>query len=884
MESLSLSLSQNPALIRAAFEAKKNGEFEDFIQSYDINLQRELRLMTTPSCISSGDHRSSLISDVPIVKYFKKKSITSTWNAHEKWIMKKVEQGDLPEEAIVELKTSTKEVSDIISNSELDKIYGLVVGYVQSGKTAHYTGLIARAIDEGYNFIVVISGTLSDLRKQTQLRLIKDLVGIHNESFGINTAIPIDGRKEIQLITDPNNDINSNVRDEIPRLLRNSKNNDNVTLAVVKKHVIILENLRDGLKRDPQLLKNQRLLIIDDECDHATVNTGGRDVVLEDSSIKYDDEEDDEIEYNSDTDPSRTNIAVRNLLKCFKQATYVGYTATPFANVLIGNKEDDKLGHSLYPRNFIYCMKRPSSYFGSREFFGDLNDPEDDCLHICDTIDEDEAETVRSMKKVLGSQTEDVVPKSLQYAIMDFILTGIAREIRRKHGRKQNKHHTMLIHVTRLNDTQQDVYDLVSELLEKWKSRLYYPNSKTCAKFIQNMKSRWYSEFVQKSGGSLFPTWDDIEKELLVDDGWVNEIEIKMLNSLTDEHLDYESAPQNVIAIGGNKLSRGLTLEGLCISYFVRQTKLYDSLMQMGRWFGYRNGYEDLVRVHTTSRIFTWFQWLVMVENYVRSDIQKYSLLGVTPSELSVRIPMHKEMKPTARNKMKDALVRVVEYRGQTIQSIRLPIDEPNRLEHNLSKTSNFISSIGTPELQTYRIDIWSEVGTKNVSKLIKNLSLDGPPDATFDTDSISKFIEDKYHDENFIVAFAGSNLSQLRDAPKYRPKFEPEWPVSIRYIGRSQRSKNGMETGDLRVIAEPRDFEQASAIDPLRPLLIIYLVAPGSKPSQEALDSGRRLPLPDHGYPIVGVALKFPDEEGIEGKIREIVHVKGIRSELDEG
>ena len=883
MERLSLSLSQNPTLIRAAFEAKRNGEFEDFIQSYDINLQRQLRLMTTPG-ISSNVHRSSLVSDVPIVQSSENKSITSTWDAHEKWVMKKVEQGDLPEEAIVELKISTKEVSDIISNSELDKIYGLVVGYVQSGKTAHYTGLIARAIDEGYTFIVVISGTLSDLRKQTQLRLIKDLVGIHNEEdFGINTAIPIDGRKEIQLITGPNNDINSNVRDEIPTLIRNSTNNNNVTLAVVKKHVIILENLRDGLKRDPPLLENQRLLIIDDECDHATVNTGGRDVYLEDSSIKYDEEEDDEIEYNPDTDPSRTNIAIRNLLKCFKQATYVGYTATPFANVLIGNREDDKLGHSLYPRNFIYCMKRPHAYFGSKEFFGDLNNPDADCLHICD-VDEDIAIKVRSIEKVVGSQTEEVVPESLQFAMMDFILTGIAREIRRKHGKKQNKHHTMLIHVSRLIITQQDVYDLVGELLEKWKSRLYYPNSSTCKKFIQLMKSRWNSEFVRKNGGPLFPTWDDIEEELLIEDGWINEIEIKMLNSLTDDQLDYESAPQNVIAIGGNKLSRGLTLEGLCISYFVRQTKLYDSLMQMGRWFGYRNGYEDLVRVHTTSRIFTWFQWLVMVEDYVRTDIEKYSILGVTPSELSVRIPMHPEMKPTARNKMKDAIVDVIEYRGRTIQSIRLPIDEPDRLEYNLSKTSNFISTIGTPELQTDRIDIWGEVESQKISKLIKSLSLDGPPDATFDTNSISRFIENKYHDEKFIVAYAGGDISRLRDAPKYRPKFEPEWPVNIRYIGRSQRSKNGMETGDLRVIAEPRDFEQASAIDPLRPLLIIYLVAPGSKPSQEALDSGRRLPLPDHGYPIIGVALKFPDEEGIEGKIREIVHVKGIRSELDEG
>ena len=148
----------------------------------------------------------------------------------------------------------------------------------------------------------------------------------------------------------------------------------------------------------------------------------------------------------------------------------------------------------------------------------------------------------------------------------------------------------------------------------------------------------------------------------------------------------------NVIAIGGNKLSRGLTLEGLTVSVYMRKTRMYDSLMQMGRWFGYRHGYEDLVRAHTTEHLYSWFEWLVKAEDAVRKDIDRYAMLGIDPTEIAVRIPWHDELTPTARNKMKYAIKNIYNYSNRTTESIHMPIHNPSQLENNLAYTNEFFT------------------------------------------------------------------------------------------------------------------------------------------------------------------------------------------------
>ena len=190
---------------------------------------------------------------------------------------------------------------------------------------------------------------------------------------------------------------------------------------------------------------------------------------------------------------------------------------------------------------------------------------------------------------------------------------------------------------------------------------------------LEKLEKRWNDEFVSK-----FPNieaFQEFSETIVEDDGWIHDVKVMMINSKSDEILDYDAYDDglSVIAIGGNKLSRGLTLEGLTVSMYMRKTRMYDSLMQMGRWFGYRQGYEDLVRVHTTEHLYSWFEWLVKAEDAVRRDIDRYAMLGVSPVDVAVRIPWHDELTPTARNKMKYAIKNIYNYSNRTTESIHLP-------------------------------------------------------------------------------------------------------------------------------------------------------------------------------------------------------------------
>ena len=347
-------------------------------------------------------------------------------------------------------------------------------------------------------------------------------------------------------------------------------------MAVVKKNVTVLEHLMNGVKSaGPELRSRHKILIIDDEADHATVNTGGDGSEHEDPDWDQEDEDEDDIfseTERKETDPSRTNLMVRRIIKSFDKFAYIGYTATPFANVLIDpeeGKDDPVHGLSLYPRHFIKSLKRPDGYFGPDTFFGDLDDPEIDTPYTV-SITDLEYEQIREMRYDEDVQVEEIIHPMLQDAIIDFILAGIVRHIRRNQGIKMNKHHTMLIHISRLNREQEETHYLVSKLMEQWKSKASSTLGSSSKKFRGRLKKRWEEQFMPQS--SISETWSQIEEELLKDEdveGWVHSVCVRMINSLnSEERLDYADVEEgsNVIAIGGNKLSRGLTLEGLCVS------------------------------------------------------------------------------------------------------------------------------------------------------------------------------------------------------------------------------------------------------------------------------------------------------------------------------
>ena len=858
-------------LLRNATRARAEGRYKEYLESLTRDHENFVRSKLDPDfalrvddevIITSGDSNPN---ERPIAE--------STWAAHKNWLK---EEEIFPLDAIDQLEVSTDSVSQLIDDKEKQRIYGLVVGHVQSGKTAHFTGLLARAADRGFNFVIVLSGILNDLRSQTQARLTRDLFSDKYNEYPDVKSISSNNRAEWNILTTPTDDMNSGLRDYFNEEMKHTFDEKKILTVVVKKNVSVLQHLLDGIKSSrEELRKKFKVIIIDDEADHATVNTGGEGENIDpEFEEDGDDEGDDPLE--GETDPSRTNELLRKIIKCFDKTVYVGYTATPMANVLINpGIEDPVYGKSLYPRDFIIALNQSPAYFGAHRFFGDYSDPDVDSPYII-PLSADEVETIYQMENDLEQDIETIVPKTLQDAMMDFILTGLQRHISRNRGEKMNKHHTMLVHISRLNVQQNECRKLLEKLFQLWKDRATSQFS-VGETFRNRLRQRWESEFLSKD--TTLDRWETLSVELQKEEdeeGWIHDVKILMINSKSDEKLDYDEHPDglNVIAIGGNKLSRGLTLEGLCISIFIRRTKLYDSLMQMGRWFGYRNGYESLVRVHSSHELLTWFEWLVRVENDIRSDIQRYKLLGLTPEDLAVRIPLHDVMKPTAGNKMRDAITSIIDYRGQTVQTIHLPVDEVSRLKENYANTTSFLRRLGDVEESIDGLQHWNDIPANDVADFISSLDFDGPPLATFDVKSIAKYIrEGKWGSEKFVVAHPGTLFVRCSTVDGTKSPETSDWgKVKHLYVGRSQRimPSTGLPTGNVKVVSEPKYMAHVNAVGFDKPQLSIYLVAPGSK----ARDRESRADLPDHGIPIVAVVLKFPGEKQIGSKI---AHVRGV-------
>ena len=868
-------MSERIELLQALRKARKEGALDSFLgdltpEEFSIieqNLVGETAHRVSGTLVTSLEHEE-------ILDRGKQVANKDHFKAYRSW---QESLGKLPKKSLDSIEETTRDIVNLVDHkfNEDERCYGLVVGYVQSGKTGHFSGLISRAVDENFTFIIVLSGILNDLRRQTQIRLHKDVFG----TSGIKAHAPLKAisppkNSKFRFLTDIDSDIGSGEFTIVDEDMKKVIEDDQVLVAITKKNTSVLQHLLNGIANASDSIKGQhKVLIIDDEADHATVNTGGEgEESFADSTLEGEDEEDPT---DDDSDPSKTNLLVRKIIQQFTRTAYIGYTATPYANVLIDPYlETEELGLSLYPRDFIMNLSKPDDYFGAERFFGTEGD--DEGLHVI-LHPEDTAEEIMQVEMNIDTNIQDVVPSGLQEAMLDFILTGAVKHHRRQQGKSIHPlHHSMLVHVSRLNEDQNVIHTMVNQLMSEWKvlaSSMIEQDD-----FLEKLEHRWNDEFVSK-----FPqieAFEEFSESIIEDDGWIQDIKVMMINSKSDEILDYDAydGGLSVIAIGGNKLSRGLTLEGLTVSMYMRKTRMYDSLMQMGRWFGYRQGYEDLVRVHTTEHLYSWFEWLVKAEDAVRRDIDRYAMLGVSPVDVAVRIPWHDELTPTARNKMKYAIKNIYNYSNRTTESIHLPINEPARLKANFSATQTFLGSLSTPVPFLRRGYAWGNVAKELVIAYLHEIDLPGPPNAAFDTVGLIRFLEKTDAIETITVAHAGRDWSAISTTQTTAPTALLPHEMTPRYVGRSQIGIKGEGTGNIRVISDPQDREGVRALAPDQPSLIVYFVAPGSKASSETREN-----LPEGATPIVGLALRFPETEGPLSDVRAAVTVRGLKGDLNE-
>ena len=558
-----------------------------------------------------------------------------------------------PSEVIQNTTVSTKGIIERLGDPHarlptLQK--GLVLGSVQSGKTANFNGVINRAIDAGYDMIIVFSGIMEDLRKQTQKRINNDVVGLGeidgrvNQDVGVGEIESFRGNNQIYSITTISTDFKKS-------LIEANFDFSQPKILVCKKNVSVLTNLiywfKTSMSSD-RLKLDKSLLVVDDEADNASLNNLG---------------------YKGKEYASKVNAGIRAILDLFERRSYLGYTATPFANILQDQNEapngvnalvlkfryngevqeiNCSMSAGLFPDKFIYKLATPSSYLGPKRFFSNGRELEgDEKIPLVEIIPDP------SVDELINFDGEGVaLRRSLLDAIDCFILSIALRDSRKQILDKLPgyvSHHTMLVHISRLIIDQNDVAEKIKKYISWISKRIQDDNISDPAGIYERLKLQWnrFFTFIVTNIRSYLPIdyltdgletreWEDISKLL---PNAVNNIFVKAVNSQTGDKLEYpDRGSKKYIAVGGNRLSRGFTLEGLTINYFLRDTNYYDTLLQMGRWFGYRPGYIDACRLFIDFDTEDKYNFITAALAELEEQIESMEYQKLKPLEFEMRI------------------------------------------------------------------------------------------------------------------------------------------------------------------------------------------------------------------------------------------------------
>lgn len=538
---------------------------------------------------------------------------------------------------------------------------GLVIGDVQSGKTQTYMALMNRAADYGYKFFVILTSDNERLRRQTQERVDSDFIGIRADA--------VRRSDDLSVLTSDEEDFNKKGKQWLSQVPHPRRGNNNIFVAVLKKNQAVLRAFQEWVtsgNTDPSV----PMLIIDDESDYASINTG-----------------------KIGSDPSTINKLVSQLLDDSSCRGYVAVTATPFANIFI----DDEENKDLFPEDFIYELDSPDSYLGASQLFGDLDHSSElqerfgnDTIQ---TIDQEEMESWLGLQQTkydrLGGNGLDA---QLEFAINTFI---VACALEDPEG-IDNSQRSMLIHVSRFVDVQRQVADRVYAYVDQLRQVIKRHADDPMIDKLHDAYNREYKGLRGKS-------WEDVRSRLR---HYLGLILVRLENNSSAEWNESHGVqegghPEYSIYVGGNSLSRGMTLPGLSVSFFYRKVGAADTLLQMGRWFGYRQGYEDLLRIWLLPETIHDFRYSAQVIEDLRGTVERMHRNGMTPKQFGIMIRKNPEngVRVTSAVKSRNAVVRKAgedsfrfNIAGTNIESTKLSYDS-NVVRRNDLALSRLISS-----------------------------------------------------------------------------------------------------------------------------------------------------------------------------------------------
>lgn len=575
-------------------------------------------------------------------------------------------------DVINSIDVATDEMMDLLSNPNDTMAFqrrGLVIGDVQSGKTSTYLALMNKAADAGYHIIILLTGTIEKLRRQTQGRTDEGFVGLDSTAFNKNKDNVFVGVGNIDrsvsgwAVTSTTSDFNTATASKLSGQLSSISD---PAVFVLKKNKSVLEKLESWLRlfnRNPSTgTIDSPLLLIDDEADNASVST------------------------KPGEDPTTINKNIRKILKLFSKASYVGFTATPFANIFIDpDSTQEMLGDDLFPRDFIYALEAPTNYIGAASIF-----PDEGRYHFMlhDNSDCDEYVPVKHKKTHVPGE----IPLSLREAIAAFVITNAIRDLR---GQK-TKHRSMMVNVSVFVDVQKKIADQLDSYVRELQREIrnYYMMDGVALQyssfaFLKDVYDSYYSDCEFEWGQIQVALWEAIAP-----------IVVRYVNGgNAAKNLNYDENEElglRIIAVGGYSLSRGLTLEGLSHSYFYRNTKMYDTLMQMGRWFGYRPHYEDLCQIWINEDAVDWYSYISEASDELKREVRRMQAEQRTPADFGLCVRSdNATLLVTARNKMRTAqdYTMTVSLSGNIIETPFIHMNEQIQ-NNNLLITEQLIDSI----------------------------------------------------------------------------------------------------------------------------------------------------------------------------------------------
>ena len=745
-----------------------------------------------------------------------------------------------------------------------DKKLGLVVGDVQSGKTANYLALINMAYDYGYKIVVLLAGMTDSLRIQTQKRMDAGVIGAVSDSIGNvieYCGVGLAAKDHFAIpFTNRENDFSDFIQRNLNATINDFKK---PVVLVVKKNKKILESVMERLKTALQKYETNSLLVIDDEADNASISTA-----------------------KPGNDPTAINRCIRSIFNSFPIASYVGFTATPFANIFI-NPDDVPENRDLFPSDFIVQLNAPDNYFGGRKVFSG-SDVLPRPLRI---IDENED----LFLPVIHDKDDHYwgLSESLKEAILVFLINNVVRTIRGD----ESKHRSMMINISRFNNMHLQIKEAVQDYINHLRNIIEQDAGFSTEMFIRNTDAKkifdifnqdhFFDEIKTGNAEKHLPsiTWENIQA------GLYNEIklfETIIINSRNTKknRFDYEkhSDGARVIVIGGFVLSRGLTLEGLMVSYYSRNAMAYDTLLQMCRWFGYRPKYEDLCCVYLSQTNVDNFNAVLDAVEDLKDQFAEMDRRDKKPSDFGLMVKQSPEtlettMLITGRNKLRytNEIVHHLHYGGVYADTSKLSKSSDVN-KHNIAAFRTFYDSHNFSFINGRYMA--QNVSKFDIADFVHELKIPYV-NRKFDVQGLSEYIEnsDIFFEWDVVIATGDSDSKFLDNpnlpCPTRSFHYEPDESYIRIGAGNNRVLEPGIFNAGLwitedkkREILEGTNRKDLTALDYLKirekPILVIYPIdlKINTRESQKVDEGKKNIKDAYDGLPLIGFAVGFPDKD----------------------